>query len=122
MRTTDLPAPEWKLLGQLKIAFSTDAEGIVGAWLRNTLVPLDLPAEFQRRFINSVDATIAQPTPPNGAMLEADPVHLLIFITTIHASKRSTWGFFHLEKMDSAANECDPRNHSIEFYLYVESR
>jgi hypothetical protein len=122
VKTTDLPAWEWKLLGKLDIAFSTDAESTLSDWLEKVLKPLDLRTEFERRVINSAHETIAHATPPNGMLLEEDHLHLLIFVTEDYASKGRTWGFFHIEKTDGAANECNPHDHSIEFYLYLESQ
>jgi hypothetical protein len=98
-----------------------DTERRVWDWLGNVLGPLDLPTELRGRIANSACETIARTTSTVSG-LEAGHIHLLIFVTTVGASKGGTWGFFGMEKMRGSAQECDPHDHSIEFYLYIETQ
>jgi hypothetical protein len=56
----------------------------------------------------------------NSTVLEVNHVHLLILITPNHNSEGKPWGFFRIEKLDSAGNIHNPHDHSIEFYLYAD--
>lgn len=121
MKTIDVSDPAWKLLGELELTFSAHAEDIVSTRLEEILEPLDLPADFRTRIFNSAQEAIARFIQSNSAILEVGHIHLLILITPDHSSKGKTWGFFRIEKMDGTGKDHNPRDHSIEFYLYIES-
>ena len=122
MKITDASNREWKLLGDLELAFSAQTEDLVSTRLEEILEPLDLPADFRIRIFSSAQEAIARISQSKSALLEIGHIHLLILIPPDHSSKGKTWGFFRIEKMDGAGKGHHPSDHSIEFYLYMESR
>ena len=120
MKTIDVSDPAWKLLGELEWTFSAHTEDIISTRLEEILEPLDLPADFRTRLSNSTQETIARIIESNSAILGVGCIHLLFLITPNQSLKGKTWGFFHIEKMDGIGKD-HPRDHSIEFYLYIET-
>lgn len=120
MKTINVSNAEWKLFGELELAFSARAEGVMSIWLEEVLEPLALPTDFKARILNSAQEAVARIMQSNSAVWEVGHIHLLILITPDHSSKGKTWGFFRIEKMDGARNDHSPHDHSIEFYLYVD--
>ena len=120
MKTIDPSNPEWKLLGELKLAFSVHAEAIISTWLEEVLEPLSLSAGLRTRVFNSAQEAVERIMQSNHAVLEVGHIHLLILITPDHSAKGKTWGFFRIEKLDGTRNEHSPHDHSIEFHLYAD--
>ena len=120
MKIIDTSHPEWKLVGDFELALSAHVEDVVSTRLEEILEPLDLPADFRTRIFNSAQEAIARIAESNGAILEIGHIHLLILITPDHSAKGKTWGFFRIEKLDSAGKDYHPSDHSIEFYLYFD--
>lgn len=105
---------DWKVLGELEVSLGADADAALRDWLAEILRPLDLPADFQNKVLNSAREAAARLT--REETLTFDHIHLLILVPTERASKRGTWGFFRIEKIEAGGD------HAIEFYLYVEGR
>ena len=53
-------------------------------------------------------------------MLKHQHTHLLIYIPANRLENRGTWGFFRIEKVGTENGNL--RDHSIEFYLYLEGQ
>jgi hypothetical protein len=115
---TNRSKTDWIKFGELRLPFDVDAEAMINAWLSETLAPLHLHVDFLNKVSASahVAATRAMQSEP---VMAFDHIHLLVFVLESLDPKGHTWGFFRIEKMDSAADVSRP-NHAIEFYLYLE--
>jgi hypothetical protein len=112
-----ISGPGWQLLGGL--ALSSDTHPTVGKWLAVILGPLDLPADFMKKVLNSAHEATARPM-PSEASARFEHIRLLVFVTTPLSSQRQSWGFFRIEKIESAVEGKNICDHAIEFYLYGE--
>lgn len=111
----------WQVLGDLELAFGSEADSAISSWLTEVLSPLDLQTDFLNKVLKSAQESAAH-------ALQAEPVmalehiHLLIFAPPDPRIKGLTWGFFRIEKVENALVDRDFPDHAIEFYLYVEGK
>lgn len=110
---------DWQTLGDLEIRSDSDIERDVQAWLNQTLGPLELPSDLLDRILRSACEAATRALQLKDSGMSFRHVHLLVFSSYNGETKRQTWGFFRLEKLDAEA-EADSLNHSIELYLYLE--
>lgn len=107
---SDLPASDWQLLGELKLALGSRADGAISAWLTELFKPLQLHPDFLNRILKSAQDATARLL---QAGLPLEHIHLMIFVPQDRAAAGQSWGFFRIEKTQ------DP-DHAVEFYLYPE--
>jgi len=107
-------------LGELNLPAGTDAERAIHAWLLETLSPLRLDVDFLSRISKSAQDAVARAATLEHVVTGEGHLHLLVFGPRDLEPGRKTWGFFRIDKLDSASGEKVSLDHSIEFYLYVE--
>jgi hypothetical protein len=111
----------WQLLGELKLPFGVDAHPRINAWLANVLSPLYLPADFLNKIWKSAEEVAARNI-QTERMLKDQHIQLLLYVPASRPLNLKTWGFFRIEKVQSALENENPCDHSIEFYLYLEGQ
>jgi hypothetical protein len=109
---------DWLKIGELKLPFGVDAEAMINAWLSKTVTPLHLHVGFLNKVLASAREAATRAMQSESVMA-FDHIHLLVFVLERLDPKGQTWGFFRIEKVDSATDVSRP-NHAIEFYLYLE--
>lgn len=110
-------AKGWQVLGELELIAGPDADRTVSKWLAVILGPLDLRADFLNKVLKSAQDASARAM-QNGVRFEH--LHLLVFAPSTRSSNGQTWGFFRIEKVESAVADRMNSNHTIEFYLYLD--
>ena len=110
-------AKSWQVLGELELIAGPDADRTFSTWLAVILAPLELPADFLNKVMKSAQEVAARAM-RNGMSFEH--LHLLVFAPSTRSSNEQTWGFFRIEKVAAANANESPRDHAIEFYLYLE--
>lgn len=110
---------DWQTLGDLEIRSDSDIEGLISVWLDKILRPLGLHADLLDRILRSACEATTRALQLKDSGMSFRHVHLFAFSSYNGETKRQTWGFFRLEKLDAAA-EADSPQHSIELYLYLE--
>lgn len=124
MKHTDLSPhkssdTDWHILGKLQLPIGANADDGINAWLTETLKLLDLRVDFLNKILRSAQDALARIMQVESAK-EFKHIHLLVFSPANHTSIGNTWGFFRIEKIESAEQNKNPPDHSIEFYLYIE--
>ena len=89
------------------------------AWLKEALHPLNLHTDFLNKILNSAKMTAARVLRAD-AEPKLEHIHLLVFAPSNRASKKQTWGFFSVERLEDIKEGGDAPDHTIEIYLYVE--
>lgn len=112
---------DWQMLGDLEVRSDSDIERAVQAWLNKTLGALELPSDLLNRILRSACEAATRALQFRDTDTGLRHVHLLAFSSLKGETKRQTWGFFRLEKLDAAAEANSP-DHSIELYLYLEGQ
>ena len=110
---------DWQLLGELQLTVSPNTSQAVNEWLRATLGPLHLYVDFTGMVIKSAQEAAARAM-ESEIVKKYHHTHLLIYIPADRTANGGTWGFFRIEKVGTEAENGNPRDHSIEFYLYLE--
>ena len=111
----------WQLLGELELTVNPDASQVVSEWLMVTLDPLHLYTDFTSKIVKSAEEAAARAM-QSETVLKYQHTHLLIYIPANRSANGGTWGFFRIEKMGTDAENRNSRDHSIEFYLYLEGQ
>jgi len=124
MKKVDLPYKNnsdtgWQLLGELTLSLSSDADLAITPWLRKLLEPLKMSTDFLNRVLESAQDSVMRILQPI-ATLTSNHVHLSIFVPNEPILERTTWGFFHIERIENRGNTVD--DHAIDFYLYIEGQ
>ena len=110
----------WQMLGELVLPVGTDPNELIFAWLTELLAPLGLHENFVNRVLKSAQNYVGRALSPNAGV-PFGHIHLAIFGPNEQTSKGQTWGFFRIEKIDSAEPSVVHPDHAVEFYLYQES-
>ncbi|HEX5943290.1 MAG TPA: hypothetical protein VFY66_13500 [Anaerolineales bacterium] len=110
----------WHMLGDLSLPVGASPNEIISAWLIELLAPLHLHENFLNRVIKSVQDYAGRAL-NQDAGVPFGHIHLSIFGPNERTSKGQTWGFFRIEKIDSAEHNAAHPDHTVEFYLYQES-
>ena len=114
-------SPDWQILGELELPVGLNANGALQTWLTELLAPLGLHTDFLNKVLRSAqDSTERAPQPSTEMTL--GHVHLSIFAPHLYTSKGKTWGFFRIEKIESATADKNFPDHAIEYYLYLEGQ
>lgn len=128
MKQTKLASPrnlletDWHVLGQLELQINEEADAVIRAWIRDILGPLNVHSNFENKILKSAQETVARARQNDVPALEFEHAHLLVFAPANPPSERDSWGFFRIEKFESAAPSKSSREHAIEFYLYLEGQ
>ena len=118
MNTTN-PSPAWQTLGELELPAVASTDDAIHAWLAEILVHLNLSPDFLGRVLKSAQESAGNAFHPNSEDALSH-IHISILVPHEHASSGKSWGFFHIEKIETATDSSDERHHAIDFYLYVE--
>lgn len=111
----------WQLLGGINLSVSSEVDFPITPWLTELLGPLDLSIDFLNRVLESVQDSVARAIHSNVAN-PFGHINLSVFAPHEPISIRKTWGFFHIERIESRDDSVDAREHAIDFYLYVEGQ
>jgi hypothetical protein len=114
------PDTDWQILGELELPLNFDPNIAIETWIMDTLSPLGLNAELVRKVLKSAQDSAARARPPESSAQEFEHIDFLALASKDYSSKRSTWGFFRIEKMESSPTGREHKRHSIEFYFYRE--
>lgn len=112
----------WHVLGELELQINEEADGVVRAWIKEILGPLDVHPSFENRILKSAQDMVARARQNTMAASKFEHIHLLVFAPTEGRSDRHSWGFFRIEKFESTAPSKSSGEHAIEFYLYLEGQ
>ena len=112
---------DWELLGELQLTVSLDAIQAVSEWLAVTLDRLQLYTDFTTKILKSAEEAAARAM-QSEIVMKYQHTHILIYIPTSRPAAGGTWGFFRIEKVGTDTENGNPRDHSIEFYLYLEGQ
>lgn len=110
---------DWQILGQLELPVASQSDDAIRIWLKETLNPLNLHADFLNKILKSAQDSAARTMQIESGM-GFEHIHLLVFVPSDRTSKGLTWGFFRIEKIENTKADESPPDHAIEFYLYVE--
>jgi hypothetical protein len=113
---------DWQTLGELEVHSDSYVERVIQVWLNDTLQPLDLHSDLLHRILKSACEAAIRTLNFQNASMRFGHIHLLAFAPRNHDAKSQTWGFFRLEKVGADTENEDPRDHSIEFYLYLDGQ
>lgn len=113
------PCTHWQLLGELELPVELSADEAIQAWLSEILDPLDLQAHLLDQVLESAQNAAGRAMRSDRAA-ECGHLHFLVYAPKQPALNGQTWGFFQIEKMGDYAEEGQPGDHTIEFYLYLE--
>jgi hypothetical protein len=109
------PSSGWKLLGKLELPVDGPIEGKINVWLMEILHPLNIHEDFYNRILKSAQAVHLD------RMTDLESVYLFVYAQPKPPTGQ-TWGYFRIDKAGIATVNKASSHHSIEFYLYVESR
>jgi hypothetical protein len=112
---------DWLLWGELKLPFGVDAHSRINAWLSDVLNPLQLYVDFFNKIWKSAEDAAAR-NMQTERVLKDQHIQLLLYIPASRPLNLKTWGFFRIEKVESAEENENPCDHSIELYLYLEGQ
>ena len=108
-----------QMLGELIVPVGPSPHEFLSAWLTELLTPLHLPEEYRQRVLKSVQSYVERALSADGGA-PFGHLHLSIFGPKERTSSGQTWGFFRIEKIDSAGQNATHPDHTVEFYLYRE--
>ena len=87
------------------------------AWLKEALHALNLHTDLLNKILNSAQTTTARVLRADGE-IQLKHIHLLVMAPSNRASKRQTWGFFSVERLEDTIEGAVANAHTIELYLY----
>ena len=114
-----MSASGWQILGELKLMLVTDVHATVSKWLAVILSRLELQEDFVNKVLTSAQEALRRAVPAVNST-RSGHLHLFVFIPIDSSAKHQSWGFFRIEKLEHSTDTATP-NHTIEFYLYLES-
>jgi hypothetical protein len=118
------PQPEayadWQLIGEFELPTNPNAENIIHARLIEILGSLNLHADFLDKILKSAQDALQHVLSSNPMVPEFEQIHLLVFTQSLSTAGLRTWGFFRIEKAESAVQNERQLTHRIEIYLYPE--
>lgn len=116
---SDGSGTDWQIVGKLELPFGVDAHSMINAWLRDVLTPLHLDVDFLNQIRRSAEDVAVRALQP-ATVMNYQHTHLRIYIPANRPLNVPSWGFFRIEKVETAAGNKHARAHSIEFYLFLE--
>lgn len=111
-------ASGWQVLGELQLMLGTDVYDTVSKWLVVILSRLEIHEDFLSKVLKSAQEALSRAM-PTAIDSRFEHLHLLVFAPMDLSSRRQSWGFFRIEKVERAPDTANP-DHTIEFYLYLE--
>ena len=97
-----------------------DVDTTIHKWLLEILKQLELPTGFFNRLTTSMQELAVTLLKPGSEKKEFEHIHLLVFARRKQTESPNSWGFFRIEKVESAIHENGRPDHAVEFYLYPE--
>jgi len=114
-------APSWQMLGELILSAGSKPDELIALWLKELLAPLALHENFLTRVLQSAQKYAGRALRADvAADAQFNHIHLSLFGPNERTSKGQSWGFFRIEKIDSANQNRPHPDHTVEFYLYRE--
>lgn len=113
------PTPNWQTLGEFELPIDASTDAAVHAWLAEILVQLNMSSDFLQRVLKSAQESVGH-TFQSDAENVPSHIHISIFVPRGYIPSGRSWGFFHIERIDTYADSRDERHHAVDFYLYVE--
>lgn len=110
--------PGWQMLGALELPVDVRLETAIHAWVIEILSPFHLSAEFLNKISTSAQEAAARALRIDN-LSKVGHIHLIAFAPVAVNAKAGTWGFFRIEKFESATNDSSP-DHTIELYIYLD--
>lgn len=111
--------PGWQKLGELELPVGIRTDDILRTWLLATLDPLALSNDFWNRVLSSVIESAARAL-RSGAAMNFAHIHFSVFAPNKSDTGGKTWGFFHIERIESQVEDISASDHAIDLYLYME--
>lgn len=108
----------WQMLGEMEIPVDVGVNTVIHTWMTDVLGPLQLRADFVNKISTSAQEAAARALQIDN-LSKVGHIHLIAFVPAEINLKAGTWGFFRIEKLESAANDTSP-DHTIELYLYLD--
>ena len=109
----------WQKLGELELPIGIHLDDSLRAWLTNILAPLPVSKDFWNRVLSSADESAARAL-RSGAAMNFAHIHFSVFAPNKSDSGGKTWGFFHIERIESQVEDISASDHAIDLYLYME--
>jgi hypothetical protein len=104
------------MLGERELPLEAGAAEVFWEWLDQLLQPLEIPADFRRKILQStLDAATPREAAPEGAR-----VQLSLWMPAEPARTPQGWGFFRVETIGNAREGSTKTRHEIKVYLYRE--
>jgi hypothetical protein len=107
------------MLGELILPVGSQPDALISLWLKELLAPLDLHENFLNRVLRSAQNYAGRALTPDAGVAFGH-IHLSVFVPDEPVSRAQSWGFFRIEKIDSAEQNLAHPDHTVEFYLYRE--
>jgi hypothetical protein len=108
--------PGWQLLGEHELPLEASTAEALWEWVRSVLQPLDLPADFRQKILQStLEAVMQVEAAPDRA-----PVRLYLFMPAAPTRRLQGWGFFRVETIEDGGEASSLTRHEIRVYLYRE--
>jgi hypothetical protein len=95
------------------------ADATLNVWLKETLSSLNLYEGFLNRVLDSTQKTVTRVLRA-GSKAKLEHIHLLVLVPSNRSSKKQTWGFFSVERLEEINVSDAGNDHAIEIYLYLE--
>jgi hypothetical protein len=111
----------WQKLGELELPVGSSAVERINAWLSHILIPLHLHVDFLNKVLQSAQDVAAR-LKQTEMVIKYQHTCLLLYIPENRPLNVQTWGFFRIEKVETAAENENSCDRLIEFYLFLEGQ
>lgn len=112
---------DWQVVGELDLPDGLEAHTLIKAWLVDVLTPIHLPVDVRDRI-----GKLAREAAGRGWRAETVSAvqrpRLRLCIPARCPADAPAWGFFCLDRAETAAAPDHPGGRLIEFYLFPEGQ
>lgn len=112
-------SPAWHVLGELELPVGISADDAIHSWLTEILTSLNTSLDFLERILGAAQESAGHALHPNTEDVLSH-IHISILVPRDHVPTGKSWGFFHIERIETSTDDSNERHHAIDFYLYVE--
>lgn len=110
--------PVWQNIGEMTLPARPDDSDAILSLLEEKLKPLQLPVDLSDRIVRSIQEVSGRAMMGG---LRMEHIHLFIFVPANYGITRSSWGFFHIERIN-AKDDSSFHSHAVDLYLYPEGK